>query len=256
MQLSLSESTPFIVGAVLAGALMMSARVAYSQTEDNVPEARGFAGTVTITTKGISNVPSYTLGKPAALFDVKLGKKKLTFEPQLRFALEGKPWTFLFYWRYRLVETSKFQLSVSFQPVLSFITSPVVRNGVPEDVIVARRFLAGEVIPGYSVTNNLNVSLQYLHSHGFESSTFRNMHFINLSTRWSNLRLSDELSLTVSPQAFYLNVDGEDGLYFNGLLALTRSNFPLSLSALFNKKLKSEISGDEFLWNVSLTYAY
>jgi len=72
--------------------------VSFSQNNDSTKVASHFGGAVTVTNKGISIVPNLTLGKPAVIFDLSMGKRKLSFEPSLRFALEGKPWSFLFWW--------------------------------------------------------------------------------------------------------------------------------------------------------------
>ena len=63
----------------------------FSQNADSIKVAGHFGGAVTVTSKGISTIPSFTLGKPAITFDLSMGKEKLSFEPQFRFALEGKP---------------------------------------------------------------------------------------------------------------------------------------------------------------------
>jgi hypothetical protein len=73
--------------------------VSFSQKKDSTKSAGHFGGTIALTSKGISMVPNLSLGKPAAIFDLSMGKRKLSFEPSLRFALEGKPWSFLFWWR-------------------------------------------------------------------------------------------------------------------------------------------------------------
>ena len=75
---------------------------------------------MTVTNNGISFIPSFNLGKPAAIFDLTMGGKKLSFEPQFRFALEGKPWSILFWWRYKLLNTDKFQIGLGAHPALSF----------------------------------------------------------------------------------------------------------------------------------------
>jgi len=80
------------------------------------------AGAVTVTNKGISLVPTFTLGKPATIFDLSMGKRKLYFEPQLRFALEGKPWSFLFWWRYRLLSKNKMAVTLGGHPAMNFKT--------------------------------------------------------------------------------------------------------------------------------------
>jgi len=52
-----------------------------------------FGGAVTVQNKGISTIPNLTLGKPAVIFDMRVGRK-LTFEPQFRFSLKEShgPW--------------------------------------------------------------------------------------------------------------------------------------------------------------------
>jgi hypothetical protein len=50
-----------------------------AQNEDSfAPKINNFTGAVTIQSKGISTIPNLTLGKPAIIFDMKLGRK-LTF---------------------------------------------------------------------------------------------------------------------------------------------------------------------------------
>jgi hypothetical protein len=80
--------------------LVGSSNILYAQEKDStIAKINNFTGVVTIQSKGISTIPNLTLGKPAAVFDLKLGRK-LTFEPQFRFALEGKPWAIVFWWSY------------------------------------------------------------------------------------------------------------------------------------------------------------
>jgi len=49
----------------------------------------------------------------------------------------------------------------------------------------------------------------------------------------------------------------DDGFYINGALTLSKRNFPLTISTLVNKTILTEIPvGEDFLWNVSLTYTF
>lgn len=76
---------------------------------DSTEKINYFGASATITSNGISLLPSFSLGKPAAMFDMKMGRK-LTFEPQFRVSLEGKPWAFIFWWRYKIFSDRKFQI--------------------------------------------------------------------------------------------------------------------------------------------------
>jgi len=52
-------------------------------------------------------------------------------------------------------------------------------------------------------------------------------------------------------------MDEHDGFYFNSSLTLAKSNFPFSLSAMINKRIKSDIPADnDFIWNASLRYSF
>lgn len=228
-----------------------------SQKADSTKVQGHFVGTVTVTNKGISIVPNLTLGKPAVIFDLSMGKRKFSFEPSFRFALEGKPWSFLFWWRYKLINTGKFYFNLGAHPALSFKTYSFLVDEVPEEHMVVRRYLAGELAPGYFLNKNIIIGIYCLYSRGIEKELTRNTNLISLRGSFSNIRLSDQFYLLFNPQVYYLNMDDIDGFYFNSALTLTKRNFPLSISAMINEPIKTDISaGNGFLWNVSLIYSF
>lgn len=230
--------------------------VSFSQNNDSTKIANHFVGAVTVTTKGISTVPNLTLGKPAAIFDMSVGKR-LSFEPQLRFALEGKPWSFLFWWRYKLVQTGKISLNIGAHPALSFKTKTSIVDGVATENMMVYRYLAGELSPVYLLSKNVSVGTYYLYSRGIEKAITKNTNLIALRSSFSNIKISDQFFMGFYPQMYYLKMDKHEGFYFNSSLTLGKSNFPVSLSAMVNKRLKSNIPADnDFIWNVSLRYSF
>jgi post-segregation antitoxin (ccd killing protein) len=59
------------------------------------------------------------------------------------------------------------------------------------------------------------------------------------------------------PQIYYLKMDESDGFYFTSSLTLARRNFPITVSALINKTIQTEISASkDFVWNASLIYSF
>jgi hypothetical protein len=229
----------------------------FAQKPDSTGVVSHFGGAVTVTNKGISTVPNLTLGKPAVMFDLFMGKRKLSFEPSLRFALEGKPWFFLFWWRYKLINTDKFHLNIGAHPALSFKTYSFLVDEVSEEHMVVRRYLAGELAPSYFVNKNISIGMYYLYSRGIEEELTRNTNLISLRSSFSNIRLSDQFYMGFNPQVYYLNMDNIDGFYFNSTLTLAKRNFPLSVSAMINEPIKTNIvAGNNFLWNVSLIYSF
>lgn len=85
--------------------------------------------------------------------------RRLSFEPQFRFSFEGEPWTFLFWWRYKLLKTEKFRINVGAHPALLFSPATDSVNGVSEEVLVSNRALAGELSPNYLLTKNISVGV-------------------------------------------------------------------------------------------------
>lgn len=49
----------------------------------------------------------------------------------MRFALEGKPWSFIFWLQYKAIEIERFSLRLGAHPALNFKTVNMVRNGQP-----------------------------------------------------------------------------------------------------------------------------
>lgn len=213
-------------------------------------------GAVNLTNNGISLLPSFSLGKPAAMFDLVIGRKKLSFEPQFRFALEGKPWNFLFWWRYKLLRTSKWAVNIGAHPAISFKERTYIINGEPTNVMISQRVLAGEFSPNYNVAKNISLGLYYLYAHGFELDATKNIHFLALRSNFSNIPLSNQFYVRLAPQVYYLKIDNNDGVYVNANITLAKRNSPITIASILSKTIKTDITGKDFVWNISLNYAF
>ena len=231
--------------------------LAFSQKSDSTKVANYFGGGVTVTNNGISLIPTFSLGKPAALFDLTAGRGKLSFEPQFRFSLEGKPWTFFFWWRYKLVNTSKLSVRVGVHESLSYSTLSVVTNGESKESIITQRYLAGELAPNYFLTKNVSIGMYYLYSYGIDNVNVRNTHFAMLNMNFSNIKLSDKFFLSYLPQIYYLKINKNDGFNVTSTLTLARKKFPVFFSVFGNKTIQSHVPGHkDFVWNASLIYSF
>jgi hypothetical protein len=246
----------FFKRAVLYLAYIQFLYFASAQDADSLKIIDHFSGKVTITNNGISFIPSFSLGKPALIFNMDVGRKKLSFEPEMRFALEGKPWSFLFWWRYKAIEAKKFSLRIGAHPALNFRTITVVANGVTREIMETRRYVAAELAPTYALTDNIDIGMYYLHGYGFDEGT-KNTDFLVLNSAFSNIGISNQIAMKFAPQFYYLRVDDYDGFYFAASISFEKSGFPLSLAALINQNIKTDIVSDkEFVWNISLVYSF
>lgn len=201
-------------------------------------------------------IPSFSLGKPAAVFEASVGRR-LTFDPQLRFSLNGKPWSFVFWWKYKLLKPGKFQLSVGAHPAFMFVSKNIPTDSLASDIIEARRFVATEIVPRYKINDHVSIGLYYLYGHALQSHGVQNSHFITLNAGFSNLRISEKYTFSFTPQIFYLKSDHESGNFFTSTFTLSGKNLPLTLSSLINKRISGYITGSKsFIWNITLTYTF
>lgn len=58
------------------------------------------------------------------------------------------------------------------------------------------------------------------------------------------------------PQVYYLRLDQQEGYYYSTSVNIARKNFPLSVSAIINKAINTEIPSKPFVWNTSLVYTF
>lgn len=214
-----------------------------------------FRADLSVTNNGFSIIPAFTLGNPAAFLDMRMGNKRLSFEPQFRYALEGRPWSFVFIYRYKAIIKPKFQLTLGGHlPGLNYITRTVNVNGIDEQLSVVRRFLAFELMPSYKFSSHVSVGIYYLRGQGFQQHGPQVSNFLSLQGNFSKLKLTGKSYISFSPQVFYLKVDGDDGYYLNASTTVGIKGFPLAISSIVNKAIQSTIPAKDFDWNVSLIY--
>ena len=215
-----------------------------------------FGGVITATNNGVSIIPSFTLGRPALLFDLSLSGERFSFDPMLFFGMDGKPWSFVFWGRYKAIKDKRFTLSLGAHPAFIFAERIVKVNGKEETMLVSQRFLAMEVAPTYKISKRLSMGLYYLRGHGFNPIPPDNSNFIALNTVISGVPVGGGFTMRINPQLFYLKVDDDSGTYATSNFTVSKPGFPIGFQGLVNQKIKSTIVGDDFIWNVGLLYIF
>lgn len=253
------QLTNFIKKVAFCFAFLSISLISSAQnTTDSSKSVLNFRGSASLSNNGFSFVPAFSLGKPAAIFSFNVNTgRRLSFEPEFRFSLlDAKPWSFIFIWRYKLVNNPKFQLTAGAHlPAIPFRTIKYVRNGVEYETLATYRFLPFELSPNFNINKNVSISAFYLYSYGFADAT-RHTHMTALRSSIANISLSKSWSLRLNPQLFYLKLDKKDGFYAAGSIVLSKKDFPFSLSTMMNKGLKTDIVGKDFDWNVNLLYSF
>ena len=223
---------------------------------DSTKKEIQFATTALITNNGISVVPIFTLGKPAAIINFTVGRK-FTFEPEFRVSLEGKPWSFIYWFRYKLAKTPKFTWSIGAHPAIIFKTIPVTINGNNEQVLRAQRFVAAEMSQNYRFNKHVNLGFYYLVGAGSVENKTKPTNLLTLRGGYNNVDLGKGFIAGVNSQLIYLFTNGEEGSYVNASVTLTHKQSPVTLSYFYNKPINTSITGGKDpVWNVAATYAF
>lgn len=236
--------------------LLLFSLFSFSQKADSIKTISHFGGTITATQNGISLIPSFSLGRPALMFDLNLGGKKLTFEPFFRFGTDAKPWSFIFWGRYKLVTGKEFKMSIGAHPAFVFRTVTDTLNGIATDVVQTNRYVAADITPTYFISKSISLGIYYLYSHGLGKTAVQNTHFLTFSSNFSDIKIARGFFIKYNPQIYYLNQDGKEGFYYTQSLSLGMKNYPLSVQTILNKVLHTGIPGSDFVWNVSLIYSF
>ncbi|MEZ5072487.1 MAG: hypothetical protein R2751_16355 [Bacteroidales bacterium] len=221
--------------------------VSIGQEDGGKGKPVSLSGSAGITNNGISLIPNFSLGDPATLFNVSVSKGRLSFASDFNFSLEAKPWYILYWARYQLVDAEKFKLGTGTHLGLNFLSSTMQYE----------RYWVIDLTPTYILSRKVSLGAYYLHSRGLDPGTVGASHFLTLQVNVTNIQIVKDFHLGFNPQIYFLKQDDPHGFYATSTLSLSKQDFPLTLVALINQPLRTEIvAGNEFVWNLSLLYTY
>jgi hypothetical protein len=243
---------------LLFGMLVFSSTAAFSQESDTTKSFH-FNGNVSVSNNGFSFIPTFNLGKPAAIATLSIGGDRFSFDPQFRFDLDGlRPWSFIFIWRYKVIKTDRWMVRAGLHlPAIAFRTREVDHNGIMVEEVYAQRFMTPELTTSYTISDRLSIGTYYIYGRGLEKEgQSKNTHFMSLQFGVRDIRISEQVYLNWNPELYYLDIDGADGVYVAQNLTLTHKKSPFSISSMMNKGIDTTINSGNLDWNISLTYSF
>jgi len=247
-------TTMLLIIALLTGALSTTA-----QEPENTQRLYHFDGSVGVTNNGFSFIPLFSLGKPAAVVNLSVGGDRFSFDPQFRFDLDGfKPWTFIFIWRYKIIQKERFQMKVGAHlPTYSFREVSSLIDGETQVRLVPYRVMAAELMPTFTISEHISLGAYYISGFALEKfDETRHLDYLSLRAFFAQLHLSKYVYLNWNPEVYYLNLYGLNGFYAAQSISLVHEKIPITLSTTMNIKIKSEIETKGFDWNISLVYTF
>jgi hypothetical protein len=251
----------FIIKVSMKGlvlfAIMAALTIPNAKAQDNRNSMNHFRGNISITNNGLSLIPAFSLNRPAAIFELSLGGERLSFDPEMRFALDGKPWSFIFWWRYKIIKSEKFRLHIGAHPAFIFENKMVDDgSGTMVSSMEAKRFFAGEISPRYSINDKTTISFLYLAGRSLGKVPYALNQFVALGTQFTKIPLSQKYFFNASPQVFYLKMNEKDGYFASSSFVIGKKDLPVSLGSTISRKIVSEIDVNDWIWNISLVYSF
>jgi hypothetical protein len=229
----------------------------FAQNKDTLKQIEPLKATANIhvTNNGVSLFPNLSLGKPAVILSLVVGKKNIFFEPELRWRINGMPWSYIFWLRYRPKKTEHFSWHIGAHPSYVVRDNEVTVSGLVTHRWVAQRNVAAEIVPVWHYSPKFSVGFHVLASKGLDAAYgVQKSRYISLQPRFPNISLSQKYYLGFFPQVFHLQLDAKQGMYYSQMVSLNRKDLPFYISSIFTYKIKSTIVGDNTLWNIGLNY--
>lgn len=237
--------------------ILLFTRNGNAQNPDSSLRSFHFSGAVQATNNGIALIPTFSLGKPAVMAILSIGGERFSFDPDIRFDMEGRPWAMVFWTRYKLVNGSKFKLQIGPHLGMNFRETHLSINGIESDNHIVRRYLANEIAPNYFVSKNTSVGVYYLYSRGLDPGAVKNSHFVTVNANFRKIPVTSGIYLQAFPQFYFLKQNDLHGTYFTATVGVVKQGFPLSIASTINKELSGDIAGSkDFVWNLSLVYGF
>ena len=218
-----------------------------------------FAGNINLTNNGFSFIPLFSLGKPATTVNLSVGGKRLSFDSQLRFDLDGmRPWSFLFGWNYRLVQNKKFNLRLgSFFPAYAFNNIEYTIQSININVLTPQRYFIWNVFMSYNFSSKINVGVYYLNGRGLEKiDQTKSGNFFSLRLFANKINISKSIYTNLNPEFYFLKIDSNNGFYLANTFSLHHIKVPIFFSSTINKAINSNLNAKTFDWNIALNYKF
>ncbi len=217
--------------------LLHSTALHASENTDSTKSKLKAGATFSLNSNGISSVPAFSLGKPAAMASVFIGKGWFSYDPTLAYALDGQPWFIDNWFHVKLVNRPKFELRTGMN-----ISSYCGKYAVPEgEFLRVERYFAYELATTFRFARHTSLLAQYWNDRGQEDWSMKG-HFLSALVEKTDMAIGKHILFTAALQLFYINYDGNnDGLFVAPRVALSVRRFPVSIFSQVVQAITSNI---------------
>jgi hypothetical protein len=166
------------------------------------------SGEVSCVNNGVAPVPSFSLGKPACVVFVTIGKGPWSYSFDYAADLHGRSW-FLDNWAkytFNHEGQTKFRVGVDVSVFFTPLTV-VVNGGEEEEINEGQRYFAFEGALTHAFSEKLSGEAMYWYSRGSEEKRTVRGHFLNLSMTYKTGRLR------LTPSVFGISFTDSQGVF-------------------------------------------
>lgn len=253
-------SSFYRIAIFIAIAFLNNLQAARSQQIEEPQKNMQFTGALGATSNGLSIIPTFSLNAPAFNFLMSVKKDRFSFDPDIRLTFDGKKGGMIFWFRYRPIQSKKFNLQLGAHPAYNFALRDIITSSTSSTmstVTQARRFIAAEIFPSYKISDKVRVGFYYLNGFGMQKDGPMNTKFIAVNANVAPIPIFKNHFLQYTPQFYYLNIDGISGTYYTHTLGISGKNHPFLVQSTVNREIKTKIPGSKlFAWNISIFYTF
>jgi hypothetical protein len=210
-------------------------------------------GNISLNSNGFAPVPSFSLDAPALITAISVTKGRFSYDPQIAYGLNFKPWIIDNWLHYRIISNSSFELRTGIDFSMFFSNLDV------EDyqVLQGQQYITLELAGIYKISPKSSITLWYWDDNGFGHGSIDGA-FINMVYDRSDIKIGKKMLLSVNCQFYYVGYTGNnDGLFITPKISSAVRNIPISLFLQVTQALSSNIEPfPGFRWNLGVAYIF
>jgi hypothetical protein len=212
-----------------------------------------FNGNVSLNSNGMAPIPSFSLGKPALIAALALQKKRFSFDPQIAYGLNMKPWIIDIWVHYRLIYKPKFELRTGVDFSMFFSDY----DAGDYTIWQGQQYITFELAGIFKFSPKSSLTLMYWNDNGQDPGSIKGNYY-NMVYDRTDIPIGKSILFSGSLQLFYVGYDGNnDGLFISPRIAASVRNVPLSLFFQATQSLTTNIEPDPgFRCNAGVGYIF
>jgi len=184
------------------------------------------SGMVSLNSNGVAQVPAFAAGKPVVMLNLSVRKGRFSYDPNIAYGLNFKPWIFDNWFHYRLVDKLKFELRTGCNVSMFFSE---FKNADTTGIWYGQRYFTPELAGTFKFDKNRSLAVMLWYDIGVEPNTISGL-FYNLMYDRYGIPAGRHITLGVNVMLFYIDYTGNnDGFFISPKFSATSTKLPLSL---------------------------